>query len=76
MSNFDRNQQMVAQMGMATAQSTQFAQAMRVWMLSSDGRAGIALSGVLTVAAFLILFATVGGAVGARFLKQSRRPGA
>ena len=74
MNNFDRNQQMVAQMGMATAQSTQFAQAMRVWMLSSDGRAGIALSGVLTVAGFLIVFGTVGGAVGARFLRQSRRP--
>ena len=74
MSNFDRNQQMVAQMGMATAQSTQFAQALKVWMLSGDGRAGIALSGVLTVAAFLILFGTVGGAVGARFLRQPRTP--
>jgi hypothetical protein len=70
------SQQMIAQMGMANAQSTQFAQSWRALELSVEGRAGFALSDTITGAAFLILFAIIGGAVGARFLAQPRRPNA
>jgi hypothetical protein len=70
------NQQMVAQMGMANAESAQFAEQWRALMLSANGRAGVALFAFLAVAAFLVLFAALGGAVGARLLVQPRRTGA
>jgi hypothetical protein len=70
------SQQMVAQMGMTTAQAAQSTQFSRAWMLSAEGRAGIALSTFLAGAIFLILFAMIGGALGARLLAQPRRPSA
>jgi RNA polymerase subunit RPABC4/transcription elongation factor Spt4 len=70
------SQQMAAQMGMATAQAAQSTQMSRAWMLSPEGHAGIALATFLAGAAFLILFATLGGAMGARLFAQARRPGA
>jgi hypothetical protein len=76
---FERNQQMVAQAGMSGAQATQFtqiAQWMQGLMLSPEGRAGCALAGLLVLAAILLVFATIGGAVGARFLTTTRRPSA
>jgi len=69
------SQQMVAQMGMTSAQAAQSTQFSRAWMLSAEGRAGIVLSQFAAGAAFLILFATIGGAVGARLLAQPRRSG-
>ena len=77
--SFDRNQQMVAQAGMSAAQATQFLQAtqwVRQLMLSPEGRAGFALAGLLMLAAILLVFATIGGAVGARLLVSPRRRGA
>ena len=68
------SQQMVAQMGMTTAQAAQSTQFSRAWMLSAEGRAGIALSIFLAGAIFLIFFAVIGGALGARLLAQPRRP--
>jgi len=76
-SAFERNQQVVAQAGMSGAQAAQFlatTQWLQGLMLSPEGRAGCALAGLLVLAAILLLFATIGGAVGARFLTPTRRP--
>jgi hypothetical protein len=73
---FERNQQMVAQAGMSGAQATEFLQVtqwVRALMLSPEGRAGFALVGLLFLAAILLVFATIGGAVGARLLVPRRR---
>ena len=67
------NQQMVTEMGMATAQSAQFQQTWRALMMSAEGRAGLELWGLLAGAAFLTFFAMLGGAMGARFLTQRGR---
>lgn len=67
------DQQMMSQMGLASAQVAQSLQMSRSMMLSPEGRAGIALLGFATSAAFLIAFATLGGALGARLLAQPRR---
>jgi hypothetical protein len=69
------NQQMLAQLGAANAQSLQMAQSMRTMMLSVEGRAGIALSGMMVVAALVVLLAVAGGALGARLAAAPRRPG-
>ena len=68
------SQQMVAQMGMTSAQAAESTQFSRALMLSAEGRAGIALSTFLAGAVFLVLFAMIGGALGARWLAQPRRP--
>jgi hypothetical protein len=70
------SQQMVAQMGLTAAQAAQSTQFSKAWMLSAEGRAGIALSTLLAGAIFLIFFAMIGGALGARLLAQPRRPSA
>jgi hypothetical protein len=70
------SQQMVSQMGMTAAQAAQSTQLSRTWMLSAEGQAGIALSTFLGGAAFLIFFAVIGGALGARLVAQPRRPSA
>jgi hypothetical protein len=72
-SSLQLSQQMVAQMGMTAAQATQSTQFSRAWMLSAEGRAGIALSTFVAGAVFLVLFAMIGGALGARWLAQPRR---
>jgi len=72
--SLELSKQMVAQMGMTSAQAAQSTQFSRAWMLSAEGRAGIALSTFLAGAVFLILFAMIGGALGARLLAQPRRP--
>jgi len=68
------SQQMVAQMGMTSAQAAQSTQFSRALMLSAEGRAGIAVSTFLGGAVFLVFFAMIGGALGARWLVQPRRP--
>jgi hypothetical protein len=67
------DQQMATQMGMTSSQALQITQLSRGWMMSSEGRAGLALATFLIGAVFLIGFSTIGGAVGARFMGQSRR---
>jgi hypothetical protein len=64
----------VAQVGTANLQAIQLNQALRAFALSADGRAGVALSGIVVIGGFLILLAAIGGAVGARFVAQARRP--
>jgi hypothetical protein len=74
-----KSQQMVAQMGLTSVQSMQVAESAKywqAWMLSPEGRAGLALSTFLFGAVFLIFFAMIGGALGARLLAQPRRPSA
>lgn len=64
-------QQWAAQMGVADAAQ---ASAQRNWMLSPEGHAGFQTFGMATSCLFLVLFATAGGALGARFVGRSRRP--
>jgi hypothetical protein len=63
--------------GMQTGDATQ-AEAMRAqlrsFMLSPEGHAGIEAFGFACNAVFLIFFAVIGGALGARVLVRSRRP--
>jgi hypothetical protein len=61
-------------MGVAAAQIAQMSEFSRSWMLSPEGRAGDVLSESLFNGVFLVLFAIVGGALGARLLAQPRRP--
>ena len=75
-SSLQMSQQMVAAMGLSAAQAAQSTQFSRSLMLSAEGRAGIALSSFLAGSAFLILFAAIGGALGARLLVQPRGPSA
>ncbi len=75
-SSLQLSQQMVSDMGMTAAQAAQSTQFSRAWMLSAEGRAGIALTTFLASALFLVCFAMIGGALGARFLTQQRRPSA
>jgi hypothetical protein len=77
--SYERSQQMVAQAGVTGAQAAQMLQVAQ-WVhtleLSPEGRAGIALAGLLALAAILLVVATIGGAVGARLLVPPRRPSA
>jgi hypothetical protein len=63
-------QQWAAQMGVADAAQ---ATAQRNWMLSPEGHAGFQAFGMATSCLFLVLFATAGGALGARLVGRSRR---
>jgi len=64
-------QQFAAQMGVADAAQLQ---AQKGLMLSPEGHAGIEAFGMATNSLFLLLFASAGGAMGARLLARSRRP--
>jgi hypothetical protein len=70
------NQEMLAQIGAANAQSTQVAGTLRTLMLSAEGRAGLPLSGLMLVALILVVLAVAGGALGAKLVATPRRPGA
>jgi hypothetical protein len=63
--------------GMTAADAAQFQAnqaGLHAWMLSPWGHAGIEAFGLIFNAAFLLLFAVAGGALGAFFLARSRRP--
>ncbi len=64
-------QQFAAQMGVLDQAQLQ---AQRSLMLSPEGHAGIEAFGMASNAAFLLLFAAAGGAMGARLLGRARRP--
>lgn len=74
--SLEMSQQMMVQMGMAGVQVAQAQQLNRAMMLSGEGRAGIALMGFLAGAAFLLVFAAAGGAIGAKLMAQRSRPSA
>jgi hypothetical protein len=46
---------------------------MKALLFSPEGRAGIMLSGILTLAGLLLIFAVLGGALGARSTARARR---
>jgi hypothetical protein len=69
------NQQMVAEMGTANAQSMQIADSIKALMLSPEGRAGLPLSGLLVLAMFLVFFSIIGGALGAKMQTAKLTPG-
>jgi hypothetical protein len=77
--NVEMSQQMTQQWsaGMGPADTAQ-AQAVRTqfqnWMLSPEGHAGWQIFGIASNSLFLILFAVLGGAMGARLLARSRKP--
>ena len=48
--------------------------ALRGWVLSPEGRAGLVLAAVLFLVTLLVLFAVGGGALGARLQARARRP--
>ncbi len=64
-------QQLMSQVGMVDAAQLQ---AQKNLMLSPAGHAGIEAFGLASNAIFLLLFASAGGAMGARLLARSRRP--
>ncbi len=64
-------QQLMTQMGMVDQAQLQ---AQKSLMLSPEGHAGIETFGMVSNALFLLLFASAGGAMGARLLARSRRP--
>jgi hypothetical protein len=64
-------QQWATQMGVADAGQVA---AQRNWMLSPEGHAGFQAFGMITSCLFLVLFATAGGAIGARVVGRRRRP--
>lgn len=68
------NQQLMTNMGMASGEVASAIQKMKAVMLSPEGRAGYILGAVLMGLAFLVFFAMVGGALGARLAPQLRRP--
>jgi hypothetical protein len=68
------SKQMVSQMGLTTAQAAESTRLSQTWMLSPEGHAGIALTTFVAGAVFLLCFAMIGGALGARFLAQPPRP--
>jgi hypothetical protein len=48
--------------------------ALRGWVISPEGRAGLVLCAVLFLVVLLVLFAVGGGALGARLQARARRP--
>jgi hypothetical protein len=70
-------QQLTSGMSLADAAQMHAAQAqVQALMLSPWGHAGFVVFGLVVNAAFLLLFAVGGGALGARLLARKRRPGA
>ena len=70
----DQKQQEMAQAGVATPQTIEFAHHLRDFMTSSNGKAAMTMMSLCVATLLLILFATVGGALGARLSTQTRRP--
>jgi hypothetical protein len=67
----ETSQQLAAQMGFSDAAQMQ---AQKVLMLSPEGHAGFATFSIIFNAAFLLLFAASGGALGARLMNRTRQP--
>jgi hypothetical protein len=63
--------EMFSQMGMGNAAQMQ---AQKAWMLSPEGHAGMEVFGFIFSAAFFLLCAAAGGALGARMLAGRRKP--
>ncbi len=73
--NLDQKQQETVQAGTATPASIETAHQMRAFIVSSDGKAAMAMISLCLVVAVMIFLAAIGGALGARLSAQQRRPG-
>jgi hypothetical protein len=54
-------------------QASEFFKTASAWLLSSEGRAGSALSGMVMIEFMLVIFAVAGGALGAKLMTRQRR---
>jgi hypothetical protein len=61
--------------GTAVGADAQTLAAVKALMISPEGRAGLVLFGIAFLMATLLLFAIAGGALSARMLTRTRRPG-
>lgn len=68
--------QSVNQQLQAMNENAQAMNAFKSMLLSSEGRAGIMLTGMVVLEVALLVFAAAGGALGARLMARARRPGA
>jgi hypothetical protein len=53
-------------------QAGEFFKTASAWLLSSEGRAGSALGGLIMIEFILVVFAVAGGALGAKFMTKAR----
>jgi hypothetical protein len=67
----ETSQQLAAQMGFSDVAAMQ---AQKALMLTPEGHAGFATFSIIFNAAFLLLFAAAGGALGARLAGRTRQP--
>jgi len=67
-------QEKLADMVAAGAESAQAAQSLKAWMLSAEGRAGMLLGSMAMLSMLLVFFSIIGGALGARLATPYRRP--
>jgi hypothetical protein len=68
------NQQMLESVGSAGGAAAATIENLKAFIFSPEGRAGMLLGGILISLAIMVLFAVVGGALGARFVPRLRRP--
>jgi hypothetical protein len=70
------SQQFASQMGAQGAQMAENAQMWRSWTSSTQGRAEFVILEFAAAVVLIVVLASIGGAAGARFLAQPRRPSA
>jgi hypothetical protein len=73
--NLDQKMLETAQAGTATPESIEYLHRLRDFVMSTNGKAEMAMISLCMVVGVLIFLATLGGALGARLSAQSRRPG-
>ena len=69
--NEENTRQLLTRFGVSDVSQTK---QQELWMLTPEGHAGYQTFGMAFSCGFLILFATAGGALGAKWLARSRRP--
>lgn len=67
-------QRLLAQSGQSSADVTSYIHMLRGFISMPEVRAGAIMGGYALIAVFLVLMAMAGGALGAKFLTQPRRP--
>jgi hypothetical protein len=67
-------QRLLAESGESSADVTSYIHMLRGFFITPEAKAGVVVGGYVLVIGFLVLMAMAGGALGARFLTQPRRP--